>query len=197
MRSRTVQGSIAIAATASLALAACGGAGGPQSGGSSKLTDGKVVIGLLNDQSGVYKDLSGPNSKVAIDLAIADYQAKYGEKAVAKTIEVVATEKAVWKPKLWSIYMMSLSIVFGMPTTAIFEPRSAISWAIRIAPRIVPSPPMTNRALIFIRSRQSTISTGSCSPREVPRIVPPFSLIPETKSGVRSRTPRRYLAMNP
>ena len=92
MRSRTVQGTIAIAATASLALAACGGAGGPQSGGSSKLTDDKVVIGLLNDQSGVYKDLSGPNSKVAIEMAIDDYKAKYGDKAVAKDIEVVTAD---------------------------------------------------------------------------------------------------------
>ena len=54
---------------ATLLLAACGG-GGPSSSGESKLTDGKVVIGLLNDQSGVYKDLSGPNSKVAIEMAI-------------------------------------------------------------------------------------------------------------------------------
>jgi branched-chain amino acid transport system substrate-binding protein len=92
MRSRTVQGTVAIAATASLALAACGGAGGPQSGGSSKLTDDKVVIGLLNDQSGVYKDLSGPNSKVAIEMAIEDYKAKYGDKAVAKNIEIVTAD---------------------------------------------------------------------------------------------------------
>ena len=93
MRSRTVQGTVAIAATASLALAACGGgAGGPQSGGSGKLTDDKVVFGLLNDQSGVYKDLSGPNSKAAIELAIADYKAKYGEKAVAKEVEVVTAD---------------------------------------------------------------------------------------------------------
>ncbi|KRC89389.1 branched-chain amino acid ABC transporter substrate-binding protein [Terrabacter sp. Root85] len=92
MRSRTVQGTVAIAATASLALAACGGAGGPQSGGSSKLTDDKLVIGLLNDQSGVYKDLSGPNSKVAIEMAIEDYKAKYGDKAVAKDIEVVTAD---------------------------------------------------------------------------------------------------------
>lgn len=92
MRSRTVQGTVAIAATASLALAACGGAGGPQSGGSSKLSDDKLVIGLLNDQSGVYKDLSGPNSKVAIEMAIEDYKAKYGDKAVAKDIEVVTAD---------------------------------------------------------------------------------------------------------
>ena len=33
-----------------------------------------------------------------------------------------ATENAVWKPKLWSMNMMSLSIVLGMPTTAILRP---------------------------------------------------------------------------
>ncbi|MGO4603802.1 ABC transporter substrate-binding protein [Terrabacter sp. 2YAF2] len=92
MRSRTVQGTIAIAATATLALAACGGAGGPQSGGSSKLSDDKVVIGLLNDQSGVYKDVSGPNSAAAIQLAIDDYKKKYGDKAVAKDIEIVQAD---------------------------------------------------------------------------------------------------------
>ena len=91
MRSRKIHASLAVAATASLALAACG-QGGPQSSGSSKLTDDKVVIGLLNDQSGVYKDLSGPNSKVAIQLAIDDYKAKYGDKAVAKDIEIVTAD---------------------------------------------------------------------------------------------------------
>ncbi len=76
---------------ATLLLAACGG-GGPSSSGESKLTDGKVVIGLLNDQSGVYKDLSGPNSKVAIEMAIEDYKKKYGDKAVAKDIEIVMAD---------------------------------------------------------------------------------------------------------
>jgi branched-chain amino acid transport system substrate-binding protein len=84
---------IALTASASLALAACGGgAGGPQAGGSSKLTNDKVVIGLINDQSGVYKDVSGPNSGIAIQMAIDDYKAKYGDKAVAKTIELVQAD---------------------------------------------------------------------------------------------------------
>ena len=53
---------------AGLLLSACGG-GGPAAGGGA-LTDDKVVLGVLNDQSGVYKDLSGPNSKVAVEMAI-------------------------------------------------------------------------------------------------------------------------------
>ncbi len=93
-RTRTSRRTMAVLATAvtgSLALAACGGAGGPSSGG-GKISDDKVVIGLLNDQSGVYKDLSGPNSKVAIQMAIDDYKAKYGDKAVAKDIEIVTAD---------------------------------------------------------------------------------------------------------
>jgi branched-chain amino acid transport system substrate-binding protein len=82
---------VATAMTGSLVLAACGGGGGPSSGG-GKISDDKVVIGLLNDQSGVYKDLSGPNSKVAIEMAVADYKAKYGDKAVAKNIEIVQAD---------------------------------------------------------------------------------------------------------
>jgi len=91
--SRFARKSLAVTATAvtgSLVLAACGG-GGPASAG-GKISDGKVVLGLLNDQSGVYKDLSGPNSKVAIEMAVADYKAKYGDKAVAKDIEVVQAD---------------------------------------------------------------------------------------------------------
>ena len=73
-RRRRLFSAVAVAAIGSLALAACsGGSGGPQSGGSSKLTDDKIVFGLLNDQSGVCKDLSGPNSGVAIQMAIDDY----------------------------------------------------------------------------------------------------------------------------
>jgi branched-chain amino acid transport system substrate-binding protein len=89
--SRQTLAVMATAVTGSLVLAACGGAGGPSSGG-GKISDDKVVIGLLNDQSGVYKDLSGPNSKVAIQMAIDDYKAKYGDKAVAKDIEIVAAD---------------------------------------------------------------------------------------------------------
>lgn len=93
MRTRKIHGSVAIAATASLVLAACGsGTGGPQSAGSGGLSDGKVVLGLINDQSGVYKDLSGPNSAVAIQMAVDDYKAKYGDKAVAKSIEIVQAD---------------------------------------------------------------------------------------------------------
>ena len=52
------------------------------------------------------------------------------------------------------------------------------------APRRVPSPPMTKRMLMDMRSRQSTISTGSWSPREEPRMVPPRSWISRDQFGI-------------
>ena len=80
----------ALFASAAL-LAGCAG-GGPSAPTESSLTDGKVVLGVLNDQSGVYKDLSGPNSVIAVQMAVDDYRAKYGDDAVASTIEVITAD---------------------------------------------------------------------------------------------------------
>jgi branched-chain amino acid transport system substrate-binding protein len=87
---RTIRRPLAVAA-AVLVLAGCGG-GGPRGGGSSKLTDGKIVLGVLNDQSGVYADLGGKNAVVAVRMAIDDFKAKYGDKAVTKDITVVTAD---------------------------------------------------------------------------------------------------------
>ncbi|MGV8973567.1 MAG: ABC transporter substrate-binding protein [Rhodoglobus sp.] len=81
-----------IAATFVSAAMLAGCAGGPPAQDGSALSDGKVVIGILNDQSGVYRDLSGPNSRVAVELAIADYEAKYGDEAVATDIEIITSD---------------------------------------------------------------------------------------------------------
>ena len=78
---------MAAASAAVLLAAGCGG-GGPQSGGDQKLTDDKIVLGVLNDQSGAYSELSGKNSVKAVEMAIADFKAKYGDKAVTKNITV-------------------------------------------------------------------------------------------------------------
>ncbi|MCW2945232.1 MAG: hypothetical protein JWR24_1949 [Actinoallomurus sp.] len=79
----------ALAAGAALLAAGCNGGPG---GGGGKISDGKVVLAVLNDQSGVYADLSGKNSVEAVKMAIADFKAKYGAKAVAKKIEVVTAD---------------------------------------------------------------------------------------------------------
>ena len=112
---------LAAAVCGSLALAACGG-GGP-SAASGKLSNDKVVIGVLNDQSGVYKDLSGPNSAVAVQMAIDDYKAKYGTKAVAKTIEIVTADHQnkpdIANTKAQEMYdRQNADIILDVPTSS-------------------------------------------------------------------------------
>jgi len=120
MRSKKPAAVVAAAVCGSLALAAC--AGGP-SASRGKLSDDKVVIGLLNDQSGVYKDVSGPNSKVAIQMAIDDYKAKYGAKAVAKTIEIVSADHQnkpdIANTKAQEMYdRQNADIILDVPTSS-------------------------------------------------------------------------------
>jgi branched-chain amino acid transport system substrate-binding protein len=85
---RVLGKAVAVTATGAL-LAACGG--GP-SGGGGTISDDKVVIAVLNDQSGVYADLSGKSSVTAVELAVADWKAKQGDDAVTRNIEVVSVD---------------------------------------------------------------------------------------------------------
>ncbi|MER7275986.1 ABC transporter substrate-binding protein [Dactylosporangium sp. NPDC000244] len=78
---------VVLGTAAVLLLAGCGG-GGPRSTGGGGLTGGKIVLGVLNDQSGVYAQLSGKNSVVAVQMAIEDFKAKYGDKAITTNITV-------------------------------------------------------------------------------------------------------------
>ncbi|HET8659973.1 MAG TPA: ABC transporter substrate-binding protein [Micromonosporaceae bacterium] len=80
-----------VSVAALLATAGCGG-GGPRGGGESKLTDDKIVLGVLNDQTAVYSALSGRNSVKAVEMAIADFKAKYGDKAVTQNITVESAD---------------------------------------------------------------------------------------------------------
>src|SRR5688500_8452149 len=79
---------VALTATGAL-LAACGG--GP-AGGGGRISDDKIVIAVLNDQSGVYADLSGKSSVTAVEMAVADWKAKQGDDAVTRNIEVVSVD---------------------------------------------------------------------------------------------------------
>ncbi|MGD8201004.1 ABC transporter substrate-binding protein [Ornithinimicrobium sp. W1679] len=73
-----------------LVLSACG-SGGP-GGADGEFTDDKIVLAVLNDASGVYKDLSGPNSVVAVEMAVADFKEEYGDDAVVEEIEVTSAD---------------------------------------------------------------------------------------------------------
>ena len=102
----------------------------------------------------------------------------------AARIASAACVNAVWKPNERSIQGMSLSIVFGMPTTAIRSPRRSASSASFCAPRRLPSPPITNRMFTPCRASVSTATAGSWLPRDVPRIVPPRLLMSATACSV-------------
>ena len=106
---------------------------------------------------------------------------------IAALIDFAASVKEVTKPKLWPMNGMSLSMVFGMPITPIVSPRRSRASEILAAPRIEPSPPITNSRSIPSAISRSTMASGSCAPREVPSIVPPCRLMPCTTAGV-SRT---------
>lgn len=123
MVQKTRGAALAVCMVGAMMLAGCaGGAGGPQQA-SGKLSNDKVVIGVLNDQSGVYKDLSGPNSVVAVNMAIADYKAKYGDKAVAKKIEVVTADHQnkpdIANTKAQEMYeRQNADIILDVPTSS-------------------------------------------------------------------------------
>jgi len=92
-------------------------------GGGGKISDGKVVLGLLNDQSGVYKDLSGPNSVEAVKMAVADFLAKYGDKAVSKNIEVITADHQnkpdIANTKAQEMYdRQNADIILDVPTSS-------------------------------------------------------------------------------
>jgi ABC-type branched-subunit amino acid transport system substrate-binding protein len=103
-------------------LTACGG-GGPQSASSTKLSDGKIVLGVLNDQSGAYSQLGGKNSVVAVQMAIDDFKAKYGDRAITKNITVVSADHQnkpdVAKTDAQQMYdRQQVDAIFDVPTSS-------------------------------------------------------------------------------
>jgi branched-chain amino acid transport system substrate-binding protein len=66
---------------------------GPAAGqGTVRLMHGKVVLGVINDQSGVYADITGKNGAEAVRMAAEDFVKKYGASAVGGPIEVIAAD---------------------------------------------------------------------------------------------------------
>src|SRR5437870_4866705 len=107
-----------------IAAAACGGGTTPVGGASTvKLTNGKVVIGVINDQSGVYADLSGKNAVEAVQMAIDDFKAKYGDNALGGPITVISADHkndpALASSKAQEFYERSnVNIVLDVPTSS-------------------------------------------------------------------------------
>jgi branched-chain amino acid transport system substrate-binding protein len=110
---------VALTASAAL-LAGCGG--GPSAGG-GKISDDKIVLAVLNDQSGVYADLSGKSSVEAVRMAVADFKAKYGDKAVTENIEVLSVDHQnkpdVANTKAQELYdRQKADIILDVPTSS-------------------------------------------------------------------------------
>ncbi len=72
-------------------LAACGGGGGP-GGGGGKVSNDKIVLGVITDLSGVYSALAGNNSIEAVKMAVEDFKAAHPNDALTKDIEVVSAD---------------------------------------------------------------------------------------------------------
>ncbi|MBE1488881.1 ABC transporter substrate-binding protein [Plantactinospora soyae] len=121
---RTTMG-VAAASAAVLLIAGCGG-GGPRSSEGEKLTDGKIVLGVLNDQSGAYSELSGKNSVKAVEMAVADFKAKHGDKAVTGDITVVTADHQnkpdVANTRAAEMYdRKAVDAIFDVPTSSAAE----------------------------------------------------------------------------
>ncbi|HEX6287859.1 MAG TPA: ABC transporter substrate-binding protein, partial [Herpetosiphonaceae bacterium] len=82
----------AAASPSESAAAAPSGSAAAAPAGPVTLTDNKVVLAVLNDQSGVYAQLSGNNSVEAVKMAVEDFKAKYGESALGGPIEVISAD---------------------------------------------------------------------------------------------------------
>lgn len=118
---RNASASAAVLTAGALLLTACG-QGGP-GGGDEAISDDKIVLAVLNDQSGVYKDLSGPNSVKAVEMAIADFKEEHGDDVVSDNIEVVSAdhqnEPDVANTKAQELYdRESADIILDVPTSS-------------------------------------------------------------------------------
>jgi branched-chain amino acid transport system substrate-binding protein len=113
---------LSAALAGALLVAGCS-RGGPSGGGDAKISGDKIVLAVLNDQSGVYADLSGKNSVEAVRMAVADFQAKHGDKAVASTIEVVTADHQnkpdIANSKAQELYdRQQADIILDVPTSS-------------------------------------------------------------------------------
>ncbi len=92
--------------------------------GAVRLTHGKLVIGIINDQSGVYADLAGLKAVEAVKMAVEDFQKKYGQNAVGGPIEVISADHQN-KPDLGSAKAQEFydrdgaSMIVGVDTSSV------------------------------------------------------------------------------
>src|SRR3989475_4786206 len=123
-RRTTMRAFAAIVSGVLIAAAAGGGTGGATASAAPiKLSDGKLVLAVINDQSGVYAELSGKNAVEAVKMAVEDFKAKYGENVFGGTVDVITADHQN-KPDLASskaqeFYERSnADVIFDVPTSS-------------------------------------------------------------------------------
>jgi branched-chain amino acid transport system substrate-binding protein len=110
-----------LSVAAALVLGLLGSAWGQ---GAVRLERGKVVIAVLNDQSGVYSDLGGKNGAEAARMAVEDFQKKYGANALGGPIEVISADHQN-KPDLGSAKAQEFydrdgaDVIVDVPTSSV------------------------------------------------------------------------------
>jgi branched-chain amino acid transport system substrate-binding protein len=115
---------IAVTTLTAMALVSTGcGGGGPSSSGAGKLSGDKIVLAVLNDQSGAYSALSGLNSVEAVRLAVEDFKKRHGDKVVTQNIEVITADHQnkpdVANTKAEEMYDRSgADIILDVPTSS-------------------------------------------------------------------------------
>lgn len=120
MKRRTTLTVIAAATTVALAAGCSSGS----SGSGSKIGNGgKIVLGVLTDESGPYSQLAGKGSVEAVKMAVEDFEAKYGSKAVTSKISVVDADTQnkpdVANTKAAELYTrQNADAVFDVPNSA-------------------------------------------------------------------------------
>jgi branched-chain amino acid transport system substrate-binding protein len=138
------------AAASALALAAAGG--GAQAQGA--FSDGKVRIGVLNDQSGLYADLGGQGSVLAARLAIEDFGGLGGT-----PVEVVFADHQN-KPDVGSNVARQWYDVEQVDVI-LDVPNSAVALAVNEVTR------EKNRVFINSGAATSDLTGAKCSPNTV------------------------------
>ncbi|MGM0583931.1 MAG: ABC transporter substrate-binding protein [Pseudomonadota bacterium] len=58
----------------------------------AEISNGKIVLGLIDDMSAIYADITGEGNVVAMELAIADAKEKWGDKLGDVEIELITAD---------------------------------------------------------------------------------------------------------
>src|SRR6266849_2547293 len=121
----------------------------------AQYTDGTIKIGVMNDMSGTYADLSGQGSVIAAQMAVQDF----GAAAKGMKVEIVGADHQN-KPDVGSnvvrqwIDVDKVDVIVDVPT-------SSVALAVNEITR------EKNKALIVSTGGSSDLSGKACSPNTI------------------------------